>query len=65
MILQAIYEQLLCGYDVQKLGKYSFYIPSQNLYIEAKTDKQGNVKHLSLTFHNNFEKEKENEKRKR
>lgn len=65
MILQAIFEQLICGYDVQKLYTGLFYIPSQELYIEVKMDKHGNVKHLSLSTYNNSEKEKENGKHKK
>ena len=49
MILQAIYEQLICGYDVQKLDVGLFYIPSQNIYMEVKTDDDENVKKLSLS----------------
>lgn len=49
MILQAIYEQLICGYDVQKLDVGLFYIPSQKIYIKVKTDDDENVKKLSLT----------------
>lgn len=48
VILQAIYEQLMCGYDVQKLDVGLFYIPSQNIYMEVKTDDDENVKKLSL-----------------
>lgn len=49
VILQAIYEQLICGYDVQKLDVGLFYIPSQNIYMEVKIDDYENVKKLSLT----------------
>lgn len=49
MILQAIFEQLICGYRVQKLGTGLFYIPSQELYIEVKTDSSGKVKELLLS----------------
>lgn len=49
VILQAIYEQLICGYDVQKLDAGLFYIPSQKIYMEVKTDDDENVKKLSLT----------------
>lgn len=49
VILQTIYEQLICGYDVQKLDVGLFYIPSQNIYMEVKTDDDENVKKLSLT----------------
>lgn len=52
VILQAIYEQLICGYDVQKLDVGLFYIPSQKLYMEVKTDDGENVKKLSLTTKN-------------
>lgn len=48
-ILQVIYEQLICGYDVQKLDEGLFYIPSQKIYVEVKTDDGENVKKLSLT----------------
>lgn len=49
MILQEIYEQLICGYDVQKLDVGLFYIPSQKIYMKVKTDDDENVKKLSLT----------------
>lgn len=49
VILQAIYEQLICGYDVQKLDVGLFYIPSQKIYMEVKIDDDENVKKLSLT----------------
>lgn len=49
MILQAIFEQLICGYHVQKLGTGLFYIPSQELYIEVKTDSSGKAKELLLS----------------
>lgn len=49
VILQAIYEQLMCGYDVQKLDVGLFYIPSQNIYMEVKIDDDENVKKLSLS----------------
>lgn len=49
VILQALYEQLICGYDVQKLDVGLFYIPSQKIYMEVKTDDDENVKKLSLT----------------
>lgn len=48
-ILQVIYEQLICGYDVQKLDEGLFYIPSQKIYVEVKTYDGENVKKLSLT----------------
>lgn len=48
-ILQAIYEQLIYSYDVQKLDVGLFYIPSQKIYVEVKTDDGENVKKLSLT----------------
>lgn len=49
VILQTIYEQLICGYDVQKLDEGLFYIPSQKIYMEVKIDDDENVKKLSLT----------------
>lgn len=49
MILQGIYEQLIYGYEVQKLDVGLFYIPSQKIYIKVKTDDDENVKKLSLT----------------
>lgn len=49
VILQTIYEQLICGYDVQKLDVGLFYIPSQKIYMEVKIDDDENVKKLSLT----------------
>lgn len=48
-ILQVIYEQLISGYDVQKLDEGLFYIPSQKIYVEVKIDDGENVKKLSLT----------------
>lgn len=60
MILQAIFEQLICGYHVQKLGTGLFYIPSQELYIEVKTDSSGKVKELLLL--DTFVKRKRREK---
>ena len=48
-ILQAIYEQLIYSYDVQKLDVGLFYIPSQKIYVEVKIDDGENVKKLSLT----------------
>lgn len=60
MILQVIYEQLICGYDVQKLDVGLFYIPSQKIYMEVKTDDDENVKKLSLTTKKPKQKERKN-----
>lgn len=58
MILQAIYEQIIFGYDVQILSKGFFYIPEQQLYMKVKIDSTGKVKELQLKV-NEIEKEKE------
>ena len=56
-ILQAIYEQIIYGYDVQLLNKGFFFIPEENIYMKVKIDDTGKVKALQFK-----EKEKEKEK---
>ena len=61
-ILQAIYEQIIYGYDVQILNKGFFFIPEESVYMKVKIDSTGKVKELKFK---EKEKEKENEKCKR
>ena len=56
IILQAIYEQIIFGYDVQILSKGFFYIPEQQLYMKVKIDSTGKVKELQLKVNEKGEK---------
>ena len=56
MILQAIYEQIIFGYDVQILSNGFFYIPEQQLYMKVKIDSTGKVKELQLKVNEKGEK---------